>query len=268
MIERCLKQIQFFRLRTQRYCGLLQTSNLNRLRRCVFEALCTKQKLKKREGLWATNDRIKPILNSQKATQIENRQPSKHGLSLVILLLLSSPSWANTSGNQDPELRTALLKAVSESESFPDRFEAEVWLLDMSTRLEKRLRNKRLKSKNERMEFLRLVHQEATKARLSPELVLSLIDVESAFDRFAVSRVGAQGYMQIMPFWKNEIGRTNDNLLHPPTNLRYGCTILRHYLDKEKGNWVRALARYNGSLGRTVYPDKVMDRLKRYWFEN
>lgn len=161
----------------------------------------------------------------------------------------------------DPELRAELVRAVNAAESFADRFEAEVWLFDMSNRLKKRIEDE-----SERLEFLRLVHQEATRARLSPELVLAVIQVESNFDRYAVSRVGAQGFMQVMPFWVREIGRPDDNLIRTRTNLRYGCTILRHYLDRENGNWTRALARYNGSLGRTVYPEKVMKALERNWF--
>lgn len=193
---------------------------------------------------------------------------SKAALSLLILTCFASPSWAGAAAANDPELRKALLDAVSNAESFHDRFEAEVWLLDMSNRLQQSHFKRYMPEKDERLEFLRLVHQEATRADLPPELVLALIQVESAFQRFAISRVGARGYMQIMPFWKKEIGRVDDNLMHPPTNLRYGCTILRHYLNKEKGNWTRALARYNGSLGRTVYPEKVMNAWQQNWFVN
>ncbi len=185
-------------------------------------------------------------------------------------MLLTAPvmTRAGAAEAHDPELRAALLEAVSSSNSFYDRFEAEVWLMDMSTRLEASYFNRYISDREERLEFLRLVHQEATIAKLPPEMILALIQVESAFQRFAISRVGARGYMQIMPFWKKEIGRSDDNLMHPPTNLRYGCTILRHYLNREKGNWVRALARYNGSLGRTVYPDKVMTAWQKNWFVN
>jgi soluble lytic murein transglycosylase-like protein len=191
----------------------------------------------------------------------------KSALTLCLLMLTlvfqSQPAAADQDEGQapDPELRSALEKAVNASESFNDRFEAEVWLLDMSGRLQKRMEDEQ-----ERLEFLRQVHAEATRARLPPELVLALIQVESNFDRYAVSRVGAQGFMQVMPFWVKEIGRPDDNLIRTSTNLRYGCTILRHYMDRENGNWVRALARYNGSLGRTVYPDKVMNALQRQWF--
>ncbi|MBT8132490.1 MAG: lytic transglycosylase domain-containing protein, partial [Gammaproteobacteria bacterium] len=103
---------------------------------------------------------------------------------------------------------------------------------------------------------------------LAPELVLAVNDVESNFDRFAISCAGALGLMQVMPFWLDEIGRPDDNLFHINTNLRMGCTILRYYLDRENGNLVRALARYNGSLGRRIYPDKVLEKLRRKWFRS
>ncbi len=174
------------------------------------------------------------------------------------MLLFSAQALAET---RDPELVSALRNAVSEADSFEDRFDAEVWLLDMSTRLERYVRDP-----EERLHILRLVHAEARRADLDPELVLAVIDVESAFDRYAVSVAGALGLMQVMPFWMEEIGRPGDNLLHINTNLRYGCTILKYYLDKENGDLVRALGRYNGSLGKRKYPNKVIDRLTRKWF--
>ena len=103
-------------------------------------------------------------------------------------------------------------------------------------------------------------------ADLPPELVLAVIDVESNFDRFAISRVGARGLMQIMPFWLDEIGRPDDNLMHIHTNLRFGCTILKYYLDMENGDLIRALGRYNGSLGKRRYPNKVLDKLRLKWY--
>ncbi|KZZ47654.1 hypothetical protein A3759_29470, partial [Thalassolituus sp. HI0120] len=159
------------------------------------------------------------------------------------------------------ELRDALRNAVNDATSFEDEFAAQVWLVDMSTRLKRYI-----KDDKKRLDFLRMVHQEASRADLSPELVMALIHVESGFQRFALSVVGAQGYMQVMPFWKKEIGRLDDNLMKTRTNLRYGCTILKHYLKREKGDWIRALARYNGSLGRTKYPEKVMMFWEKYWF--
>ena len=162
----------------------------------------------------------------------------------------------------DPELREALRTAASESPSFTDRFDAEVWLTDMSRRLERQVEDP-----EERIEMLRLVHMEAKRVDLPPELILAVIEVESNFDRYAISVAGALGLMQIMPFWIDEIGRPDDNLLHTNTNLRYGCTILRFYYDKENGDLRRALGRYNGSLGRRKYPNKVIDKLSEKWFQ-
>lgn len=162
----------------------------------------------------------------------------------------------------DPELREVLLAAATEADSFPDRFEAEVWLTDMSRRLARQV-----KDPEERIQILTRVHFEANRVELPPELILAVIEVESNFDRYAISVAGAIGLMQIMPFWLDEIGRPNDNLLHLNTNLRYGCTILKYYLDKENGDLRRALGRYNGSLGRRKYPNKVIDKLTRKWFK-
>jgi soluble lytic murein transglycosylase-like protein len=159
----------------------------------------------------------------------------------------------------DDDLRQILLRSIEQSESFEDRFEAEVWLMLMSSRLERFV-----KDPERRMQILRKVHREATRAGLQPELVLAVIEVESHFDRFAVSRVGAQGIMQVMPFWKNEIGRPDDNLIDLETNLRYGCTILKHYLDRSQGRLAEALARYNGSYGSYRYSAKVMDAWERW----
>lgn len=174
-----------------------------------------------------------------------------------LLLLISSKGFTSV----DPELRSYLKKAINSSSSFADRFDAEVWLVDMSARLARYI-----KDKSFRVEFLKALHQEATKHNLPPEMVLALIQIESAFKPYAISVVGAQGYMQIMPFWRNEIGRPDDNLMDFKVNLRYGCAILAHYLKREKGNWTRALARYNGSLGKTWYPEKVMNGWQKRWY--
>ena len=163
----------------------------------------------------------------------------------------------------DPELRKVLKETIASADSFVDQYDAEVWLVDMSARLARYI-----KSPEKRLTFLKMVHREATRAELSPELVLSVIHVESLFNRFAISSVGAQGYMQVMPFWIKEIGRPNDNLTHAETNLRYGCTILSFYINKEKGNLSRGLARYNGSLGKTWYPERVMKAWDKYWYAN
>ena len=116
-----------------------------------------------------------------------------------------------------------------------------------------------------RQEFLRTVYYEAKRAGLDPQLVLGLIQVESGFKKYAVSRAGARGYMQVMPFWVKLIGQKDNNLFHLRINLRYGCTILRHYLDMEQGNLFRALGRYNGSLGQAEYPNLVRAAWERHW---
>lgn len=186
------------------------------------------------------------------------------GLYLILLLSITPLSLqASTSPEIDPDLRLRLIKAVQEANSFDDRFHAEVWLLDMSTRL-----SIRVEDLETRLKLLRSIHREATRAELPPELVIAVIDIESRFDRFAISRAGAQGLMQVMPFWLKEIGQEDDNLMDIDTNLRMGCTILKYYLDMEKGNIRRALARYNGSLGRWIYPDKVIHVLNKLWYRS
>ena len=115
-----------------------------------------------------------------------------------------------------------------------------------------------------REEFLKTVHYESIRAGLDPQLVLGVIDVESGFRKYAVSMAGARGYMQVMPFWVKLIGTSDQDLFHLRTNLRYGCTILRHYLDIEKGDLFRALGRYNGTLGQAEYPKMVI----RAWRKN
>jgi soluble lytic murein transglycosylase-like protein len=180
----------------------------------------------------------------------------------LLLFLLPAIALSNQKSEPDPELRARLISAINEADSFEDRFEAEVWLLDMSTRLQKNIPDS-----NERLELLRLIHREALRARLTPELVLAVIDVESRFDRYAISRVGAQGLMQVMPFWLKEIGHPDDNLIHAHTNLRLGCTILRFYLDKERGDLRSALRRYNGEVTKQVYADKVLDVLFKRWYK-
>lgn len=183
-------------------------------------------------------------------------------LRLVLLaLLLSGVAGAAPIEPPEPELRNLLARTIDATDSFEHRFDAEVWLVDMSSRLARFMPDEAA-----RLELLRLVHSEARRAKLSPELVLAVIEVESYFDRYAISVAGAQGLMQIMPFWLKEIGRPDDNLFHVQTNLRMGCTILKFYLDKESGNLINALGRYNGSLGRLDYPDKVIHALNRRWY--
>ena len=185
-----------------------------------------------------------------------------HVIRLFIAALLILPGLpAAAQDRPDPVLVDLLRQAANDTDSFADHFDAEVWLTDMSARLEKQVANPA-----ERIGILRRVHLEAARADIAPELVLAVIDVESNFDRYAISVAGARGLMQIMPFWLNEIGRPDDNLIHVSTNLRFGCTILKYYLDLEDGDIQRALGRYNGSLGKRKYPNKVLDKLRLKWF--
>ena len=143
---------------------------------------------------------------------------------------------------------------------FPSAEDAQRWLQDMDKRLARRMPDRQ-----QRLELLRAVHYEAVRARLDPQLVLGIIEVESGFRKYAVSRAGARGYMQVMPFWVRLIGQPKHNLFHLRTNLAYGCAILRHYLDVEKGDYFRALGRYNGSLGRPEYPQRVLAAWQGRW---
>ena len=162
-------------------------------------------------------------------------------------------------------VRAALHKAVSDHAApflaFSTAGEARAWLNVMSHKLERRIPDRTL-----REEFLITVHYEAKRAGLDPQLVLGLMQVESAFRKYAVSSAGARGLMQVMPFWIKVIGGDDDNLFHLRTNLRFGCVILRHYIDIEKGDLYRALGRYNGSLGRPEYPNMVLGAWKQWEF--
>lgn len=190
-------------------------------------------------------------------------------LRLIIILSLCLAARVAIAGAQKYEplsasVQAALHKAVSDSRppgsSFRSPLDAANWLAEMSARLERRIANREY-----RIELLRTVHYEATRAGLDPQLVLGLMQVESGFRKYAVSSAGARGYMQVMPFWVKLIGRPDDNLFHLRTNLRYGCTILRHYLDIEKGDLFRALGRYNGSLGQPEYPNMVRASWEKNW---
>ncbi|MDX1444472.1 MAG: lytic transglycosylase domain-containing protein [Gammaproteobacteria bacterium] len=185
---------------------------------------------------------------------------SRRWLLVMLLAGLSMPALAGPQ-DRDPELGRLLKSAIENSDSFEDRFDAEVWMTDMSHRL-----HKYVKDHKERLTILRLVHREATRAGLPPELVLAVIEVESAFDRFAISYAGAQGLMQVMPFWLDEIGHPEDNLFDMETNVRMGVIILKYYIDMENGDYRKGLARYNGSTGRRQYPDKVFSALSERWY--
>jgi len=143
---------------------------------------------------------------------------------------------------------------------FRSEDDGQRWLATMEKRLEKRIPDRQ-----QRLELLRTVQYEATRARLDPQLVLGVIEVESGFRKYAVSSAGARGYMQVMPFWVKLIGEPKNNLFHLRTNLAYGCAILRFYVDQENGDYFRALARYNGSLGSAKYPRLVLAAWKGRW---
>ena len=183
---------------------------------------------------------------------------------LFLLLTITTVNSAHAASKIiDPKLRLALTEAINSTNSFDDQFHAEVWLVDMSNRLQRFIKDKKI-----RMTMLRQIHLEATRAELQPELVLALIEVESWFDSYAISRAGAQGIMQVMPFWLKEVGRPDDNLIDLKTNLRMGCTILRYYMDIEKNDLHKALARYNGSRGSRVYSNKVLKALRNHWYKS
>jgi soluble lytic murein transglycosylase-like protein len=162
------------------------------------------------------------------------------------------------------EVREGLQASIADrpapQHGFTDSAAAVDWLTEMSQRLEKKIPNFQT-----RVDFLRTVHYEAVRAGLDPQLLLALIHVESNFRKYAVSKFGARGYMQVMPFWVKLVGRKGDNLFSLRTNLRYGCVILRHYLDAEKGNLFRALGRYNGTAGKPGYPNMVIGTWRSVW---
>ena len=157
-------------------------------------------------------------------------------------------------------LHAAIADRAAPEPQFPSIQEKVDWLTEMSGRLARRVPDREA-----RLDLLKTVYYEAKRAGLDPQMVLGLIQVESGFKKYSVSSAGARGYMQVMPFWIKEIGSKGDNLFAMRTNLRYGCTILRHYLDIEKGDLYRALGRYNGSLGQPEYPNMVRGAWEKQW---
>jgi len=187
-------------------------------------------------------------------------------LLLITASWLAVPAWANpaATGHPDPELRRILVDAIEAADSFNDRFDAEVWLVDMDARMQPFIDDEQ-----QRLKLLRSVHREASRVDLPPELVLAVIEIESRFDSFAISRSGAQGLMQVMPFWLDEIGHPDDNLVDMDTNLRIGCTILKYYMNMEHNDLRNALARYNGSYDSGIrdYSNRVLDALRERWHQ-
>lgn len=157
------------------------------------------------------------------------------------------------------QMRGAVADMAAPKLIFPTKAEGDYWLAEMSRRMEKRIPDEYT-----RINFLTSVQYESARAGLDPALVLGLIQVESAFHKYAISSVSARGYMQVMPFWVKYIGTNEHNLFHLRTNLRFGCTILRHYLNLEKGNLYLALGRYNGSRGKPDYPNAVFSAWKNW----
>jgi soluble lytic murein transglycosylase-like protein len=193
----------------------------------------------------------------------------RKSLSVVGVVLLALASLQARAGNQVEEalaanVQNSLHRSVSDYPAphlvFATEVEGWAWLADMSSRLASKVPDWPT-----RRDFLITVQYEATRAGLDPQLVLGLIQLESNFRKYAISSSGARGFMQVMPFWVQQIGDSGHDLFTLRTNLRYGCTILRYYLDIEQGDLYRALGRYNGSLGRADYPNAVMVLMKRNW---
>ena len=174
---------------------------------------------------------------------------------------LLTPAFAD--GQLDPQLKGVLEKAIKGAQCFTDQYDSAVWY----TLMEPRLRPI-VKEKDERIDILKQVYCETHRfgeTRLPPGLVMALIDVESRFDRWAVSSAGAVGLMQVMPFWPEKLGLHRYDLVHIAPNINMGCAILRYYLDAERRDVRKALERYNGSIGHREYPDRVIVRWTTYW---
>jgi soluble lytic murein transglycosylase-like protein len=180
----------------------------------------------------------------------------------LLALCLAAPRDARADEQREPELKELLQRIIASRDCFLDKFESQVWYKAMEPRLAHYV-----PSHEQRMEILDHVYCEAKRdpsLALPPDLVLAMIDVESRFDNWAVSPVGAVGLMQVMPFWPHQLGVQNQ-LVRIAPNIRMGCEILRFYLRAEHMNWARALARYNGSTGRNSYPALVMQRWQKIW---
>jgi len=178
----------------------------------------------------------------------------------VVVLASGSYAFATMAEEPDPVLVARLARAMADDAGQSDHFDAEVWLLSTAPKIARFVADEQ-----ERLQILDTVYQQARRNGIDADLILAVMHVESAFDRFAISKVGAQGLMQVMPFWRNEIGRPQDNLTDVVTNIRYGSTILAHYLEVSKGDLIEALARYNGSRGRLHYPELVVYRYRGTW---
>lgn len=182
---------------------------------------------------------------------------------MLACLPLAAMAGAQVEEQLAPSVVAGLQRAIADNPvpaDYANRADLRIWLNEMSRRLTSRIQDARA-----REEFLATVHYEASRAGLDPQLVLSVIQYESNFRKYALSKADARGYMQVMPFWTRLIGTAEHNLFQLRTNLRYGCVILRHYLDVENGDYFRALGRYNGSLGQSEYPSGVVAAMIRNW---
>jgi soluble lytic murein transglycosylase-like protein len=182
---------------------------------------------------------------------------------MLACLPLAAMAGAQVEEQLAPSVVAGLQRAIADNPvpaDYANRADLRIWLNEMSRRLTSRIQDARA-----REEFLATVHYEASRAGLDPQLVLSVIQFESNFRKYALSKADARGYMQVMPFWTRLIGTAEHNLFQLRTNLRYGCVILRHYLDVENGDYFRALGRYNGSLGQSEYPSGVVAAMIRNW---
>jgi soluble lytic murein transglycosylase-like protein len=186
---------------------------------------------------------------------------------LLILLLVQLPAGAavpeDLPADEVRRLRLELAEVLAAADEGPDRFDAEVWLTAQEPRM--RAFRRHLPDPDVRLDVLGIVWEEATRHGIDPEFALALIEIESSFDRYAISSAGARGLMQVMPFWKAELGRRADNLTDPVTNVRYGMTILAHYLERESGDVVRALTRYHGDRSDLSYPRRVFAAWNQRW---
>ena len=192
-----------------------------------------------------------------------------NNIKIILFIILSLVAYNVFCAKQEKEilspevqigLHASIINPVTPHLVFKNKDHANAWITDMSARLKKWMPDDFLRNR-----YLTIIQYEATRANLDPQLVLSIITVESKFNKYAISNAGARGMMQIMPFWLTQIGTTKQSLFDVHTNIRYGCTILRYYIQKEHGDITRALARYNGSYHQNWYPNKVYTAYNTYW---
>jgi soluble lytic murein transglycosylase-like protein len=199
--------------------------------------------------------------NCNVVSRTERHSPQRWAAAALLLLFGAAPAWSDA--QRDPELRGIVATAIATAECFPDKFDSAVWYTLMEPKLRRVVTDS-----TERMQILKTAFCEAHRPgeqRLPPGLIMAVMEIESRFNPWAVSSVGAVGLMQVMPFWPTELGMKRYQLTQIEANMRMGCAILRFYLQRENNDVRKALARYNGSGGRREYPDKVVIRWTRYW---